>query len=114
MIVRVVYLKNKSVAIIYPAPKCKRSMTEVFEKCMNNPVLRGLPYDDLDSSQLPQSREFRQAWEGKKGIGVYINSAKSKQIRHEWIIQRELSRLRGEKEKIERQQVIDNLGLPAQ
>lgn len=97
MKVRVVYKPDKTVAIIHPAPKSKRKdeteeewLERVFTKAMQpqkegqqvNP-LYGLPYDDIDSSELPQSREDRNAWEGEKGKGVSINTTKAEKIRKE-------------------------------
>lgn len=94
---RVVYGPDKSVAVIHPAPQSKRPketeeewLERVFTKAMQpqynkegqqvNP-LYGLPYDDIDKSQLPQSREDRDAWEGEKGKGISINVVKAEQIR---------------------------------
>lgn len=84
--VRVVYKLDKSVSIIHPAPKSKRKdeteeewLERVFNKAQQG-ELKGLPYDDIDDSELPQSREDRNAWEGEKGRGVYINREKADQL----------------------------------
>lgn len=84
--VRVVYNPDRSVAVIHPVPKSKRSneteeqwLERVFNKAMRG-ELKDLPYDDIDSSELP-SREDRTAWEGEKGKGVKINSVKAEQIK---------------------------------
>lgn len=99
MEVRVVYKSDKTIAVIHPAPKSKRKdetekewLERVFIKAMQprynkegqqaNP-LYGLPYDDIDSSELPQSREDRNAWEGEKGEGIKINVEKAKRIKDE-------------------------------
>ncbi len=87
--VRIVYKQDKTVVVIYPAPKSKRLgeteeewLERVFNKAMGA-ELESLPYDDIDTSELPQSREDRDAWEGEKGKGIEINSEKAKQIRDE-------------------------------
>lgn len=99
MIVRVLYKPDKTVAIIHPAPKSKRPdeseakwLKRVFNKVMQG-ELKGLPYDDIDSSELPQSRENRDAWEGEKGKSIYINVKKAKAQREK----REKERLIQEK-----------------
>ena len=91
MKVRVVYKPDKSVSVIHPAPKSKRKdetekkwLERVFNKSMQG-ELKGLPYDDMDSSKLPQSREDRNAWEGEKGKGISVNLAKAEQIKKEKI-----------------------------
>lgn len=85
--VRIVYKPDKSVAIIYPAPKSRRPdetedqwLERVFTKVMQG-ELKGLPYDDIDKSELPQTREDRGAWEGEKGKGISINQKKAKEIK---------------------------------
>lgn len=85
--VRCVYKPDKSVAIIYPAPKSKRKdeteekwLERVFGKAMQG-ELKDLPYDDVDESELPQSREDRNAWEGEKEEGISVNSIKAEEIR---------------------------------
>lgn len=89
MKVRVVYKPDKTVVIIYPAPKSKREgetekewLERVFTKAMRG-ELAGLLYDDIDSSDLPHSREDRDVWEGEKGKGIKINAEKAKKIRDE-------------------------------
>lgn len=83
--VRVVYKPDKSVTIIYPVKNSKgvnetevQWLNRVFTKAMQG-ELKGLPYDDIDSSQLPD-RKYRKAWEGQKGIGVSINMLKFTEI----------------------------------
>ncbi len=86
--VRIVYKPDKTVVVIHPAPKSKKSdeteeqwLERVFTKSMQKPSLKGLPYDDIDSSQLPQTRIDRNAWEGAKGKGITVNQVKAQQIR---------------------------------
>jgi len=85
--VRVVYKPDNSVAIIHPAPKSKQpnESTEewhkrVFAGAMQGDLM-GLPYDDLDISDLPQNRKNRDAWEGKKGEGITVNEFKAGKIK---------------------------------
>lgn len=86
MKVRVVYKPDKSVAVIHPAPKSRKPeeseiqwLERVFNKAMQQGKLNGLPFDDIDSSELPPDKEDREAWEGRKGAGVYINQTKAKE-----------------------------------
>jgi hypothetical protein len=73
--VRVVYKPDKSVVIIIPS-KGGDYETKV-QDCVRESHLEGLPYDDIDSSQLPQDRANRQFWEGEKGLGVSVNQVKA-------------------------------------
>jgi hypothetical protein len=73
--VRVVYKPDKSVAVIVPS-KGGDYETKV-NRCMEESKLDGLPYDDIDSSQLPKDRTNRRFWEGEKGFGVSVNQAKA-------------------------------------
>ena len=82
MKVRVVYKLDKTIVVIHYAPKSKLSEQEAFDKAMQG-ELKGLPYEDMDNSLLPQSREDRNAWEGEKGKGVTVNQAKAQQIRND-------------------------------
>lgn len=90
MKVRVIYKLDKTVVVVHPAPNSKRSnetetewLERVFTKAMQRQDLQGLSYDDIDNSELPQSREDRDAWEGEKGKGISINTAKAEQIRND-------------------------------
>ncbi len=111
-IVRVVYKQDKSVAIIHPAPKSKlpnetveQWLNRVFTRAMQG-ELKGLPYEDMDASLLPKNYTARDAWEGEKGKGVYLNKTKAKQIKDA----KERQRLIQEEEKrILRQQAEQNL-----
>lgn len=83
MKIRVVYKPDQSVPIIYPAPKSIRKnetkeewFERVFIKIMQG-ELKDLPYDDIDSFELPQTREDRDAWTGQKGEGVSIDQEKA-------------------------------------
>ena len=78
---RVVYKSDKTVAVIYPALKSRRSketegawLNRVFSKAMGG-ELAGCKYDDIDDTGLPD-RKDRVGWEGEKGKGITINHAK--------------------------------------
>ena len=80
MKVRVVYKPDKTVAVIHPAPKSRRPdeteeawLKRVFAKAMKG-ELEGLPYDDIEDTELP-SREFRHQWRGKKGKGISLDKS---------------------------------------
>ena len=67
--VRCVYRADKSVVVIHPAPKSKGAdemegqwLERVFDKAMQG-ELKGLPYEDIDDSELPAIRDDRGAWE---------------------------------------------------
>jgi len=75
--VRIVYRPDKSVAVIYPAPNSRHKgekkdlwLKRVFERTMTGSDLAGLPFDDVDKSELPQTREHRNTWTGEKGKGI--------------------------------------------
>jgi len=89
MIVRVVYRQNKTVAVIWPAVESRRPreakakwLKRVFDKAMaQDPDLYGMPYDNIESSELPQDRENRNAWEGEKSKGIWVNQAKAEALK---------------------------------
>ena len=81
MKVRLVYKPDKSVVVIHYCPKSKLSEDEAFSKAIQQDGLSGLPYDDIDSSELPQTRVDRSSWEGEKGRGVTVNQVKAQQIK---------------------------------
>ena len=94
-IVRVVYRPDKSVVILHYAKKSKFSREEAFDRMIkqSNLGLEGLPYDDIDDSQLPQSREHRNSWEGEKGVGVTVNQIKANALDSELLIKQEMEDL---------------------
>ena len=85
MKVRVLYKQN-SVNVIYPAPKSRlpnESEDVWLKRVFNKATPEGVEYEDMDSSQLPPTREDRDAWEKKPGGGVQVNQQKAKQIKDE-------------------------------
>lgn len=110
--VRVIYKPDKTVSVVYPAPKSRRPdeseeewLERVFSKAISHPDFKDLPFDDLDHTELP-SREDRDAWEGEKGKGVKVNQVKAEAIKQE----KEKKRLiEEEKKRILEEQAIANL-----
>ena len=81
--VRIIYKPDGSVGIIHPAPKSKRKdeteeqwLKRVFDKATPEDV----EYEDVEDSKIPQDREFRDAWIGKKGEGISIDEVKKQEI----------------------------------
>lgn len=71
MKIRVVYKPDQIIVDIHPAPNSKRPdeteeewQERVFTKAMQGD-LAGLPYNDMDDSELPP-REDRRFWRGEK------------------------------------------------
>ena len=62
---RILFKKNKTICVVYPAPKCQKTYEEIMTKANKN----NLPYKDIDSNELP-SRDSRNKWthDGKKII----------------------------------------------
>lgn len=65
--IRAVYRNDGGVSIT--TPQCD----------MEKVGLSGLSYEDFDDSQLP-SKDFRDAWTGEKGKGVWVDEKKKKEI----------------------------------
>lgn len=81
----VVYKPDKSVAVIHPAYKAQKqgeSETDFLERVRNdNLELKDLPFDMVDKTEIPQTREDRQAWEGEKGKGIKVNQQKANDLK---------------------------------
>ena len=79
--VRVVYRADGTVAVIHAAPKSRlpnETENQWYTRAFNDGMrgsLANLPYDDVDSSTLPD-RTDRDCWEGEKGKPIKINAAK--------------------------------------
>jgi len=73
---RVYYKPDKSVIVVYVSSKSKLSESYSYDRHARLNGLDGLPYDEVDSSTLPQTREHRNAWEGEKGKSISINQFK--------------------------------------
>ena len=68
--------------------------------------LQGLPYDDIDSSKLPKTREDRGAWEGEKGKGIKINQVKAQELKRK----RDKARLIEEEKGVLAEESLKNKG----
>lgn len=77
---RIVYKPDGQVSIIHPAPNARMPketenafLKRVFEKTMSDSGFKGLPYEDVDKSTLPQDRKDRDKWRGNKESGIYVD-----------------------------------------
>jgi len=80
---RILYNTDGTIAVIHPAPKSRRSdetekqwLKRVFDKA----TPEGIEYEDVEDSKIPEDREFRNAWTGKKGKGISIDKVKKQEI----------------------------------
>ncbi len=112
MKVRVVYKPDKSVVVIHPVPRSRRPeedeatwLDRVFTKTTSGTDLDGLPFDDIDHTELPD-RADRDFWEGEKGKKISVNAAKAKKVADDAKLKKLVD---DEKEKIFEQQAIDSL-----
>jgi len=56
---RIIYPNNEGgVSIVVPAPDCELSLEQIAGK----DVPAGKPYQIVDASEIPSSREYRNAW----------------------------------------------------
>jgi len=81
--VRILYNKNGTISIIHPAPKSRRpdeTEADWLKRVFDKATPEGVEYEDVEKSELPQSREFRNAWTGKKGNGISIDEVKKQEI----------------------------------
>lgn len=76
---RVIYRPDGTVAVFHRAPKSKFDFEQAAERAMTGD-LEDLPFDDIDVSQLPQTRKYREAWRGSKGNGIHLDAAKKAEI----------------------------------
>lgn len=69
--VRVIENVDGTLSIIHPAPKSK--FTE--QECLDRSTPQGATYEDIDSSELPSSKDKRYAWRKKQSGGVKVDNA---------------------------------------
>ena len=84
MKVRILYYPDKHVEIIHPVANSKKpgeTEQEWLDRVFTKATPSGIDFDDVDSSTLPNSREYRNAWEGQKGQPVTINNTKKQKIK---------------------------------
>lgn len=74
-LVRVIYRPDGGVSI--SGQNTENTLTsQDFNRIQDrDPVLKGLSYDDIDSSLLPDKKD-RNYWTGKKGEGVRVDTKK--------------------------------------
>jgi len=77
-------------------------LSRVFEKA----TPEELPYEDIDDSTLPNSREDREAWEHNPSGGVRVNAAKALQIKE---AKSKAVLIASEEKRIVNEQAIANL-----
>jgi len=112
---RVVYKPDGTVAVIHYAPKSRRSYEDAMARAMTQ--FPGCEYDDIDVSELPQTREDRAAWRGEKGVGVRVDAgAKAAQDAEKRVAQKlEAYKLRAARTEVEasadpdRQTILDKI-----
>lgn len=130
--VRILYRQDGGVSVIHPALESRRVILEdgtihsqddihlenldrlgisytlepeeqwlkrVFDKATPD----GTEYDDIDKSELPQTREDREAWEGEKGKGVKVNKTKAAEMKAE--------KVRREKIKKEKDRILEEMAI---
>ena len=86
MKVRIIYKEDKSFSVIHPAPKSKRedeTEEQWLERALNKATPQGAEYDDIEQSELPQTREDRAGWEKEKGKPIQINRVKADKFKHD-------------------------------
>jgi len=77
--VRILKNLDGTISVIYPAPKSKKA-TETMEQWLNrvftkaNP--KSLPYEDIDSSELPATRIDRKYWKKELTKPITIDTVK--------------------------------------
>lgn len=78
-LVRVVYMPDGNISVIHQIEE--GNPESIFNKTMErDPNLRGLPYEDIDHTQLPLDgngkKIDRKYWIKKEGGGIKIDTAK--------------------------------------
>ncbi len=84
--VRIWYWPDGQISVSHPElresrkPKKFATMAEYHDWQLNNvsvksPQFRGLDYEDVDSSQIPDKDKNRLKWTGSKGQGIRIDNA---------------------------------------
>jgi hypothetical protein len=75
----IVYTKNNNIAVVHPTPEAIQtlSMSQIAEK----DVPEGIAYRITDISNIPSTREFRNAWtDANPGDTVDVDMNKAKTI----------------------------------
>ena len=70
---RVFYRLDGTVEVVHIAPHVvDKNKERVFTKCAEASGLDGLPYDTMDTADLPDKVD-REKWRGAKGAGVAVD-----------------------------------------
>ena len=80
---RIIYREDGGVSVITPAPKSKRdneTEAEWLKRVFDKATPEGAEFEDVEDSKIPQDREFRGAWTGKKGKGISIDKVKKQEM----------------------------------
>jgi len=83
---RILYNVDGTISVIHPAPKSKRkdeTEAEWLKRVFDKATPEGSEYEDVEDSKIPQDREFRNAWTGKKGKGISIDKVKKQEMINE-------------------------------
>ena len=75
--VRIVYKDEDGVSIIIPSPK------EALDEVIAKGVPEGAEYKIIKASDVPNDRDFRDAWEYSSGVDINLEKAKAVQ-RNRW------------------------------
>ena len=77
-LVRVIKREDGGVSVIHPVRPLKKD--ETWDEYFSKATPDGAIYEDMESSQLPQTREDRDAWELGDDKKVKVNAAKKSEI----------------------------------
>jgi len=80
---RILYNLDGTISVIHPAPKSRQkdeTEAEWLKRVFDKATPEGVEYEDVEGSKIPQDREFRGAWTGKKGKGISIDKVKKREM----------------------------------
>ena len=77
-LVRVIKRDDGGVSIIHPVRILKEN--ETWDEYFSKATPEGAVYEDIDSSELPQTREDRNAWELSGDKKVKVNAVKKAEL----------------------------------
>jgi len=73
MKVRIVYRADGGVSIIHHAPKSSHTYEQAMDKAMQG-ELEGCEYEDIEQSEVPADRKYRDAWRKEKGKAFTLDA----------------------------------------
>ena len=80
---RIIYNLDGTISVIHPAPKSRQkdeTEAEWLKRVFDKATPEGVEYEDVKKEEIPQDREFRNAWTGKKARGISIDKVKKQEI----------------------------------